>query len=112
MKGNLHQAKKTLLDANNDVFASAASAWEIAIKHSLGKIELPGPPETWLPEAVVSSGFDWIEITPEDALRVASLPWRHRDPFDRMLIAQTFRGFTLATSDERVIAYGVPTLRS
>jgi PIN domain nuclease of toxin-antitoxin system len=97
-----------LRDRQSEVAVSAVSAWEIAIKQSLDKIELPAPAETWLEKAVERSGFDWIPITAGDALRVRSLPWHHRDPFDRLLIAQAMSGYTLVTHDAVIRRYGVP----
>lgn len=104
------RARDALESAEVDVHASAVSAWEIAIKQSLGKLELPGPAEEWLPEAVAATGFEWIPVTPEDALRTRVLPWHHRDPFDRLLVAQCFRGFVLVTGDQEIPPYGVPVL--
>ena len=103
-------AREAVTDPRNDVVASAATAWEISVKQSLGKLVLPAPAEEWLPTAVDRSGIGWIEVTFRDALRVGALPWHHRDPFDRILVAQTFRGFTLVTRDERLRPYGVPIL--
>lgn len=99
-----------LLDPGNEVLVSAASAWEIAIKQSLGKLSLPGSAETFLMDAIDRSGFCWLNITPEDALRVRKLPWHHRDPFDRLLVAQAQGGLTLVTHDAQLRAYGVPLL--
>ncbi len=95
------------VDPLNDVAVSAASAWEIAIKQSLGKLDLPAPAESWLPAEVESAGMSFIHITQQDALRVGSLPWHHRDPFDRLLVAQAMGGYTLVTHDERMKPYGV-----
>lgn len=89
----------------NDVFVSAVTAFEIAIKFSLGKLRIPGPPATWLPAACAKTGFEWIAITHDDALRVADLPWHHRDPFDRLLVAQARAGYTLVTHDRALEAY-------
>ncbi len=97
-------------DQRNQVFVSAASALEIAIKQSLEKIVLPGPAETWLPDALEQSGIKWISITPEDALRVRGLAWYHRDPFDRLLVAQAMGGYTLVTHDRRLEKYEIPIL--
>lgn len=98
------------VDPRNEVVVSAASAWEIAIKQSLGKLETPEPAESWLPTAVEGEGMGFIAVTAEDALRVRSLPWHHRDPFDRLLVAQAMGGYTLVTHDERMRAYGVPII--
>ncbi len=105
------RALEALLAPENTVLVSAASAWELAIKQGLGKIDLPGPAETWLPEAVSRSGFESIPVSFEDALAVRALPQHHRDPFDRILVAQARVGRVLVTRDGRLDAYGVPTLR-
>jgi PIN domain nuclease of toxin-antitoxin system len=94
-----------ITDPANDVYVSAVSAIEVAIKISLGKLNLPGPARSWLLDACTRTGFEWIDITPEDALRLADLPWHHRDPFDRLLVAQAGRGYTLVTHDRRLAAY-------
>lgn len=90
---------------------SAASAWEMAIKQSIGKLSLPGPAESWLPGVFDELGFDLLPITADDALAVRALPWHHRDPFDRLLVAQARRrGLTLVSHDARLAAYGVEVL--
>jgi PIN domain nuclease of toxin-antitoxin system len=99
-----------LRDPRNTLLASAVSAWEIAIKQSLGKLVLPGPADVWLPDACQRTGIDWLAVQPEDALAVGRLPWFHRDPFDRLLIAQVRGGITLVTHDRAVEPYGVPVL--
>jgi PIN domain nuclease of toxin-antitoxin system len=99
-----------LAHPSNEVFVSAASAWEIAIKQSLKKLDLPGPALDWLPQAVAQTGFTWMPVTSEDALRVGSLPWHHRDPFDRLLVAQAIEGYTLVSRDGRLSGYGVEVL--
>lgn len=102
--------RKAIGDPANSVVVSAVSAWEIALKQSIGKLDLPGRAEAWLPMAVEKSGFEWIDVTHEDALGVRALPWHHKDPFDRLLVAQTMGGYTLVTHDERIRSYGVPVL--
>jgi PIN domain nuclease of toxin-antitoxin system len=97
-----------LRDPSNDVFVSAASAWEIAIKAALGKLSAD------VDEIVRTSlevGFEELAVTLAHARRVHSLPPRHRDPFDRMLVAQALEdGLTVVTHDAMVIAYGAPSL--
>ena len=97
--------KGPLVDPDNVVVVSAASGMEVAIKQSLGKIELPGPAEIWLEPAVRAAGFDLLPIEFGDALRLRALPWHHRDPFDRLLVAQAMGGWTLCTVDEQLEAY-------
>ncbi|MBA3395768.1 MAG: type II toxin-antitoxin system VapC family toxin [Deltaproteobacteria bacterium] len=106
-------ARAALEDGSHDVLVSVVSAWEIAIKQSLGKLELPTPAEEWLPEVLRRSGFEVAELGLAAALRVRSLAWHHRDPFDRLLVAQAFEeGYTLVTHDDDLAAYGVPVLRA
>ena len=104
-------ARTALEDGANEVLVSIISAWEIAIKQSLGKLELARPAEHWLPDVLVRTGFEVAELGLAAALRVRSLAWHHRDPFDRLLIAQAFEeGYTIVTHDEAFAAYGVPVL--
>ena len=96
-------------DGANEVCLSVVSAWEIAIKQSLEKLDLPEPAETWLPAVVRRTGFDVLELDVAAALRVRGLPWHHRDPFDRLLVAQALEsGFSIVTHDREFAAYGVP----
>jgi PIN domain nuclease of toxin-antitoxin system len=67
---------------------SMASLWEIAIKVSLGKLRLPSNFQRYVPEQMLANGFSPLEIGFRHVARCASLPWHHRDPFDRLLIAQ------------------------
>lgn len=98
---------EVLEDPRNAVAISAATVWEIAIKRSLGRLEL----ENRWPSALTRLGFDHWPVTAEHAAAVERLPWLHRDPFDRLLVAQaTLEGVTLVTADRRVRAYEVPTL--
>ena len=80
---------RALVEANDsELFLSAASAWEIAIKHALGKLRLPAPPAESLPPLMVKTGVTPLPVLHGHAFRAAELPPHHRDPFDRMLIAQ------------------------
>lgn len=89
------------------VFVSAATAWEAAIKVSLGRLELPDTIEA----GVFASGFEKLLITFSHAERVAGLPPHHRDPFDRMLVAQAqIEGLTLVTHDGLLEPYEVEIL--
>jgi PIN domain nuclease of toxin-antitoxin system len=86
------------------VFVSVANAWEAAIKIALGKLRLPESFEA----GVVASRFERLPIAFPHAEAVASLPQHHRDPFDRMLVAQCLcEGLALVTHDRRLAAYGV-----
>jgi PIN domain nuclease of toxin-antitoxin system len=98
---------KDLLDTEPAVFLSAVSPWEIAIKQSLGK--LPGPDD--LAERVRDSQFSTLPITAGHGVRAGRLPLHHRDPFDRVLIAQAqTEGLTVVTRDAQFTKYDVPVL--
>ena len=89
------------------VFVSVASAWEAAIKRSLGRLDLPDTMEA----GVLASGFEKLLVTFSHAERAGALPPHHRDPFDRMLVAQAqAEGLTLVTGDRLLEAYGVEIL--
>lgn len=91
---------------DNEVFLSAASAWEIAIKHAMGKLPLPVAPQALLVEERERLGVDSLAIDEESALHVARLPSLHRDPFDRLLIAQALvHGLTILTPDPLISQY-------
>jgi len=88
-------------------YVSAASVWEIAIKRSLGKVVLE---DRWL-NALLSLELEHLPVTAHHAAAVEDLPWHHRDPFDRLLVAQAVvEGCTLVTSDAALTAYGIPIL--
>jgi PIN domain nuclease of toxin-antitoxin system len=90
-----------------EVFVSAVSAWEAAIKASLGKLELPDS----LSSGIKASGFEQLSITFAHVESTASLPFHHRDPFDRLLVAQAkLEQMTLVTHDRQLEAYGIDIL--
>ena len=100
--------RDALADPSVIVFVSAASTWEIAIKAGLGK--LPPPPDD-LPGVLGGLGFRELPVTVADSLAVQALPLLHRDPFDRLLVAQARRhGLTLVTADARIAGYDVMTV--
>jgi PIN domain nuclease of toxin-antitoxin system len=104
-------AREAIEDAGNDVNVSVVSAWEIAIKQSLGKLTLAAPAERWMPKVVQRSGFTVAPLSLDAALRVRGLPWHHRDPFDRLLIAHALdTGCTIVTRDQKFAEYGVAVL--
>lgn len=76
-------------DGKNQLLLSAVSSWEIAVKYGLGRLELPTPPQVFVPERIRSSGVTPLSIEHSHTLAVAPLPHHHRDPFDRLLIAQS-----------------------
>lgn len=97
----------------NDLYLSAASAWEIAIKYGLGKLILPGSPAELIPELMTRTAVAALPILHSHALRVADLPLHHRDPFDRLLVAQAqLEGLPILTADPRLEPYDVEILRA
>lgn len=105
------EARAAIEDGTNELRVSTVSVWEIAIKQSLGKLDLPKPAERWLPDVLRRSGFEVADVGASAALRVRSLPWHHRDPFDRLLIAHALEdGYTVVTRDEVFAMYGVAVL--
>jgi PIN domain nuclease of toxin-antitoxin system len=105
------RAREAFVDPENEVFLSAASAWEIAVKHRLGKLPLPEAPAVFVPAQRAAHGIDPLLIEEEAALHVAKLPDLHRDPFDRMLVAQAMvGGLVMVTPDEAIRQYPVRTL--
>ncbi len=100
------EARARIADPANEILVSAATVWEIAIKRALGKLE--APPE--LANAIAEAGFGEAPITAADAERAGALEPHHRDPFDRMLVAQATRlGATILTRDPAFARYGVAT---
>jgi PIN domain nuclease of toxin-antitoxin system len=98
-------------DPDHDVFLSAASAWEIAIKHAAGKLTLPGPPQRWLPVMRAERGVASLAVDEESTLHASRLPSLHRDPFDRLLVAQAIvHGMTILTPDPIIARYPARTL--
>ena len=100
-------ARSAIADPTNDVLVSAATIWEIAIKQALGKLAAP----TGLVAAVEEAGFDVLPITGRDAESAGTLKAHHRDPFDRMLVAQADRvGAVVVSRDRAFLAYGAEVL--
>lgn len=98
---------KDRLDHEPSVYVSVASIWEVAIKQAIGK--LPGPAD--LPDRIRDSGFTPLPISSEHAMTAARLPPHHRDPFDRMLVAQAeCENLTLVTADANCQKYGISVL--
>jgi PIN domain nuclease of toxin-antitoxin system len=98
-------------DPANDVFLSAVSSWEMAVKHSLGTLRLPAPPIEFIPSQREAHGITALPLTEEDVLYLSKIPKLHRDPFDRMLICQAVvNGFTVLTPDELISQYPIRTL--
>lgn len=101
----------TVEDPATELLLSAASAWEIALKHSVGKLPLPDPPQRYVPERLSAIEARALPVEHAHALATATLPPLHRDPFDRLLVAQsTLLDIPILTADEAVSRYPVRTL--
>jgi PIN domain nuclease of toxin-antitoxin system len=102
-------ARAAIASAANDVLVSAATVWEIEMKRALGKVEAPDG----LVDAIQASAFQALPIILEDAERAGRLPPHHRDPFDRMLVAQSKRlNAVIVSRDDTFAAYGRDILRA
>ena len=104
-------AKQALRAAQNSLHFSIASYWEIAIKVSLGKLTLSAEWQLTIPAELTRNGIQWLPVFPRHIHTLASLPWIHRDPFDRLLIAQAQTDdLAIVTRDSDFSAYGVKTV--
>lgn len=93
-------ARRAIADDRNGILISAATAWEIATKHRLGRLPEAAALTLDFSGNIADQGFEGLEVTVEDGLRAGGLPGPHRDPFDRMLIAQaTRRGLVLVSNE-------------
>lgn len=105
------RAREVVDDPANEVLVSAASAWEIAIKHELGKLELPEPPASFVPNRLAVTDCTALPVEIVHALRAGGLPPHHRDPFDRLLIAQAqVLRVPLCSGDRAFAPYSVELL--
>lgn len=105
------QAAAVFASPDNDVYLSAASAWEIAIKYALGRLPLPVAPHRFVVEERDRRGVMSLAIDEESTLHVAKLPPIHADPFDRLLVAQAIvHGMTILTPDPILARYPARTL--
>lgn len=107
----LGESRSTLEDSESELYLSAAAVWELAIKAAAGKLRYSGSPAVQIPLHIERSGVYPLAVTIDHALAAADLPMHHRDPFDRMLVAQArVEEMTLATADRRLAAYGISLL--
>ena len=105
------RAREVMTDGGNDLLLSAASGWEIAIKASLGRITLPVPIDRFLSEQLQRNGIGALPVEMRHALGVHALSLLHRDPFDRLLVAQAqLEKLRILTSDPQIAQYDVETL--
>lgn len=105
------RARKVISDGENTLFFSAASGWEMAIKVRLGRLRLPDALERFIPEQLALNAIESLPVQMSHALRVYALPDYHRDPFDRLLIAQAqVEGLPILTGDTQIARYRVKTI--
>jgi PIN domain nuclease of toxin-antitoxin system len=111
-RGRVNQDGLDLLtDPSKRIYLSAASTWEIAIKYQLGKIRLPKPPPEFVREAITELNLIRLDVSHRHAVAVWNLPLHHRDPFDRLLIAQAqAENLIVLTIDEVFKKYDVETI--
>lgn len=104
-------ARTTILDDRNTLFVSVASWWEIAIKIGLGKLELQPTWAVVLKREMRHNGIEWLPVRPEHCERLPELPFHHRDPFDRLLIAQAqIESLAVVTADPQFRGYGIEVI--
>ena len=104
-------ARRLIADDDNDVLVSAASAWEIAAKQRIGKLDGIAPVANWFSDLVAADGFFHLSITHAHALRAGAYAVAHRDPFDRMLAAQAeLESLQLVTCDAAMAAFSCKIL--
>ena len=105
------EARELLADINNELVFSTASIWEVVIKFGRGRDDFEVDPRV-LRRGLLENRYQELPVTGEHAAALASLPSLHRDPFDRLLVAQSLvEGITLLTSDPRVAQYPAPVRR-
>jgi len=103
---------EVLSNTENDLYLSVASAWEITIKYQLGKLPLPCPPWEFVPDRLERDGILPLPVSMRHVLLTGRLPRLHRDPFDRLLVAQAkAEGMALYTADQQVADYGDPVVK-
>jgi PIN domain nuclease of toxin-antitoxin system len=105
--------REILENGQEEVYFSAATAWELSIKARLGKLHLPGPPGQCIPAFMAKQGLRPLPVSHLHAVKVYDLPLHHDDPFDRLIIAQAvMEGMTVLTSDKAFRKYPVDVLWS
>lgn len=98
----------SLANQDNQLFLSAVSVWEIVAKHALGKLQLPEPPATYVPSRLQMAATTPVDVRMPHALQLSTLPGHHRDPFDRLLIAQAqVEELAIVTADPLFRRYDV-----
>ena len=105
------KSRNLFSDRANEIFLSPVSAWEITLKHSLGRLPLPENPNKFLPKYREKHGIQSLPLCEEAALQLSRLPDLHKDPFDRMIICQAIAdGLAIMTPDELITQYPVQVI--
>ena len=104
-------ARRQIIDRRNEIYLSAASSWEIAIKYAIGELGLPEPPQDFVPKRLARDAISPLPVQHLHALHVAALPHHHKDPFDRLIISQAIiERIAIMTVDPQFKAYDVKLL--
>lgn len=105
------EAKRLMVAGDNELLLSVASVWEISIKVSIGRLPIPEPLDTFVPKQLQINRIGLLPIEPRHAFEVARLPFHHRDPFDRLLIAQAkVEGLPIIGADSAFDSYSIKRL--
>ena len=105
------RAREVISDGESQLFLSAASGWEIAIKTRLGKLRLPDHLEAFISEQLAANVIEVLPVSMHHALHTYTLPDHHRDPFDRMLVAQAkLENLPILTADQQIASYPVQVI--
>lgn len=106
-----HEARTLVAAPDTELWLSVASVWEVVIKHAIGKLRLPLPPREYVTSRLARDVVQALPVDVGHALRVADLPPHHRDPFDRLLIAQALdERLPVMTNDPQFGSYGIQVL--
>lgn len=109
--GRLGKLEPLVQDPHNDLLFSAASAWEIGVKYAIGRLHIPEAPAEFVARRLSKTGVTRVPIKHEEALLAAELPPHHRDPFDRVLVAQALlHEVPLLSADPKITAYSVEVI--
>ena len=101
-------SREVFVNPGNEVYLSAVSTWEIAIKHAMGRLPLPEVPEKFIPAQRKEHGVTSLALEEEATLHLTRLPEMHKDPFDRMLICQAIvQGLVILSPDELIMQYPI-----
>ncbi|MEW5762516.1 MAG: type II toxin-antitoxin system VapC family toxin [Bacillota bacterium] len=105
------RAREVMVEGRNTLVLSAASGWEMAVKAQLGRLSVAGDFASFLSEQLALNGIDTLPVTMAHALHVFELPAHHRDPFDRLLVAQALlEGMPIVTADPEIARYPVEVI--